>query len=319
MKYTERYECIHEVTSWMRLARMEPSLRQLQAFVNVYHLGSLTRAADKLCITQSAVSVLLRQMEEGLGVRLFDRSSRALRPTPAAEEALATAERILQDLAQLTQSAKGLAERSRGSLSFAATSAVAAGLMPAVIEAFRRQYPNIQLKMHDVGTDDLISPVEHGRAEFSIGTPDVLSDAFARVTLLRDPLSVVCRPDMAIAARTKPTWEEVVKLECITVRRGGGIRSLIDKTCEQLGLAFQPAYEVTYLTTALALAARGLGVAILPAYLVGSLQPTLVARGLRKPVVTRDLCLMHRKDRTLTPAAQAMIDVMRTTLADLPA
>jgi DNA-binding transcriptional LysR family regulator len=295
---------------------MEPSLRQLQAFVHIYQLGNLTRAADKLCITQSAVSVLLRQLEEGLGVRLFDRSSRALRPTAAAEDVLATAERILHDVAHLTHSVKGLAERNRGSLSFAVTSAVAAGLMPTVIEIFRRQYPNISLQMHDVGTNDLLSLVENGRVEFSIGTPDVLSDAITRVTLLRDQLSLVCRADMPLAKRQHPTWEEVVALECITVRRGGGIRTLIDQTLSKLNLSFEPAFEVTYLTTALALAARGLGVAILPGYLVASLQPILVARRIQRPVVSRDLSLMHLADRTLSPAAQALIEVLRTTLGE---
>ena len=296
-----------------RKAAVEPSLRQLQAFVHIYQLGSLTRAADKLCITQSAVSVLLRQLEDGLGVRLFDRSSRALRPTAAAEDVLATAERILHDVAHFTQSVRGLAERNRGSLSFAATSAAAAGLMLPVIEIFRRQFPNIALQMHDVGTDDLLSLVENGRVEFSIGTPDVLSDTITRVTLLRDQLSVVCRADMPIAKRQHPTWAEVVGLECITVRRGG-IRSLIDQTLGKLNLDFEPAFEVTYLTTALALAERGLGVAILPAYLVGTLQPILVARRIGRPVVSRDLSYMHLKDRTLSPAAQALIEVLRSTL-----
>jgi DNA-binding transcriptional LysR family regulator len=295
---------------------MDPSLRQLHAFVNVYHSGSLTRAADKLCITQSAVSVLIQQLERSLGVRLFDRTSKVLRPTPAAQDALATAERIIRDVAHLTSSAKGLLERSRGNLSFAATSAVAAGLMPEVIDTFRRRYPNISLTMHDVGSDNLVTAVEQGEAEFSIGTPDVLSDSIASTTILRDQLSVIYRSDMPPATlRRHPTWEDVVKLDCITVRRGIGIRTLIERTCHELGLPFKPVFEVSYLTTALALTARGLGVAILPAYLISSLQfPNLVARQLYKPVVGRDLCLMHLKRRTLSPAALALIEVLRSTL-----
>jgi len=296
---------------------MEPSFRQLQAFVNVYHSGSLTRAADKLCITQSAVSVLIRQLEESLGVRLFDRTSRVLRPTAAAEEALATAERILSDVSSLTNAAKGVAQRSRGSVSFAASTAVAAGLMPPAIDAFRRQYPSIQVTMYDVGSENLVAPLEQGQAEFSIGTPDVLSDSIARTTIVRDQLCVVHRADMPALTRRYPTWEEVVKLDCITVRPISGIRTLINQTCTALGISFKPAFEVSYMTTALAMTARGLGVAILPSYLITSGQyPNLVARRLHQPIVSRDLLLMHRKDRALSPAASALIEVLRGTLGE---
>src|SRR6516225_3045158 len=98
---------------------MTPTIKQLRAFALVCRFGVLTRAADEMFITQPAVSVLIRQMEEALGLRLFDRTSRSLRPTAAAHEILPTVERMLRDLEALKAGARGVNERSRGRLSFA--------------------------------------------------------------------------------------------------------------------------------------------------------------------------------------------------------
>src|ERR1700761_9720276 len=98
---------------------MNPTLRQLQAFVLAYRLGVLTRAADQMFITQSAASVLIKQLEDGLGIKLFDRTSRTLRPTAAAHEILPTAERMLRDLDALKAGAPGGAQTRRGPPRFA--------------------------------------------------------------------------------------------------------------------------------------------------------------------------------------------------------
>ena len=110
---------------------MNPTLRQLQAFVLSYRFGAFTRAAEQMFITQSAVSMLIQQLEEGLGTRLFDRTTRALQPTAAAAEILPAAEKILRDLEDLRAGARGVADRARGHLNFASTPSVAAAILRA--------------------------------------------------------------------------------------------------------------------------------------------------------------------------------------------
>src|SRR3954454_19077415 len=91
-----------------------PSIRQLRAFRAVYHLRKVSAAAEQLALTQSAISVLIRQLEDGLGTRLFDRTTRALRPTAAAVEALPTVERVLRDLDSLGAGLRDLGALRRG-------------------------------------------------------------------------------------------------------------------------------------------------------------------------------------------------------------
>jgi len=295
---------------------MKPTLRQLEAFAHVYRLGSLTQAAQAMHLTQSAMSVLLQQLEEVLGVRLFDRTSRALRPTAAGHEAYETAQAVLQGVEQLLNDARGLAEKRRGVVHVGVATAVAATVLPGVIATFEQRHPQVRLVIHDVGPEHLIGPVLEQQVEFSIGTPQGRAAGLAFTPLLRDQLSVICTPDAPLAALQAVPWRALGRTPVITVRRGNGIRTLIDNAMLQAGIAFEPRWEVSYLSTALALTARGLGVSVLPAHLVrASGAGGLVTRPLVEPSVPRDLYLITAKDRSLSPAASELVAVFAEALS----
>ncbi|WP_059719295.1 LysR substrate-binding domain-containing protein [Burkholderia vietnamiensis] len=289
---------------------MDPTLRQLQAFVLSYRFGALTRAAEHMFITQSAVSVLIQQLEEGLGVKLFDRTTRALRPTVAATDLLPTAERMLRDLNALKTGAKGISQRTRGHLSFAATPSVAAAILPRLLSEYQRRYPDIRVSMHDIPPDRLIDAVLGEEVEFSIGTVGTAPEGISLRPLLRDRLSVICTTDSSLAKKRAVRWSDVFPLRCITVRQGSGIRDLVESAARQLGISFDPAFEVAYMSSALAMASAGLGVALLPAALLDSFAYTnLVARPLTQPEITRDINLICHAQRTLSPAAEGFLEL----------
>ncbi len=294
---------------------MKPTLRQLEAFVQVYRLGSLTRAAQALHLTQSAMSVLVRQLEEGLGLSLFDRSSRRLQPTRAAHHMLPRVERILADTAALSGEARDLAELRRGDVHVGVATAVAATLLPVVIQRFRARYPGIRLHIHDAGPERLLAPVLAGEVAFSIGTPLARHPDLRFDTLLRDPLVLVCSATHVLASTHSVTWQTLAHHDIITVAAGNGIRTVIDQAFEAAGLPLSPAWEVSYLATALALTRAGLGVSVLPAHLINQqADATLTTRRLGPPHVYRDLFLIALRDRALDPAAAALAGVFAEVL-----
>src|SRR3954454_11844178 len=136
-----------------------PSVRQLRAFRAVYLLRKLSAAAEQLAITQSAVSVLIQQLEEGLGTRLFDRTTRSLRPTAAGTEALATVERILRDLDSLGAGLRDLGTLRRGRVSIAITPTLGEILLPPVVTAFAQQHPGIQVVVDDCSPDQFVARI----------------------------------------------------------------------------------------------------------------------------------------------------------------
>ncbi|MBC5784609.1 LysR family transcriptional regulator [Ramlibacter sp. USB13] len=292
-----------------------PSLRQLRAFRAVFHLRKLSAAAEQLSITQSAVSVLIRQLEDGLGTRLFDRTTRSLRPTPAAAEAIAVAERILRDVDSLGAGLRDLGALRRGRVSVAVTPTLGEILLPAVVRRFTKQHPEIQVLVDDCSPEQFVSRVVGEHVDLGIGTPERAAADVDTRKLLGDTLAFVCRKDHPLAARRQVRWADLVRQPVITVRPGYGIRPLIDGAAAQAGVQLDVVNDVTFLSTALWMVECGLGGAVMPsAYALGSGRTGLAVRKLHAPVVSRDIYLVTKRGRSLSPAAQALAVVIEGEL-----
>ena len=294
---------------------MNINLRQLQAFVSVYRHGSLTRAAEQMFITQPAASVMIRQLEASIGVRLFDRTTRSLRPTVAAHESIGRAERILREIGELERGFDDVARRRRGRLEVGATPAVASSLVPAALVEFRKRYPGVDVTLHDLAPENLSGSVADETVELSIGTPRGPSADVELAPLINDRMCVICTRDSPLARRRQIAWNEITAHPTVTVRKGSGIRAIIDDTMARLGLPFEPAFEVSYLATALSLTQHGLGISVLPSYLTRYFHSgRLAAIRLVDPVVSRNLSVITRKGASLSPAAESFIEILRSRI-----
>lgn len=297
-----------------------PTVRQLRAFAAVYQLRKLSAAAEQLFITQSAISVMVRQMEEGLGARLFDRTTRSLQPTQAAREAIVVAERILRDVDSLGAGLRDLGGLRRGRLSLAVTPTLGEILLPRVLTRFAAEHPGIQVLVDDCAPDQFVSRVVGEHVDFGIGTPERAAAGVDTLTLLRDHLSLVCAADHPLARLKQVRWAQLAGHPVITVRPGYGIRPLIDSTAARAGVRLDVVNEVSFLSTALWMSACGLGASIMPsAYATLSADPLRVVRPLSAPRVSRDIMLVTRRGRSLSPAAQGFVEVMRAEMGALAA
>ncbi|MCA1480384.1 LysR family transcriptional regulator [Bradyrhizobium sp. NBAIM08] len=295
---------------------MNVTLRQLRIFTGVYRTRSITRAARELGITQSAASLLIQQLEAELSVKLFDRSTRSVQPTLAADEAFAAAERMLSDAQGLSRRMRDLAQARAGRVVFLASAGTASALLPMVLAKFRTGHPDIEIDMRDVAADDLVPRLSTTDAEFAIGSVEGEFADMTIETLTSGRLSAIGRRTADFAARRSLTWDELVQLPTIAMRSETRIRMQIDQALSAQGKRLDPTYEVTLINTALAMTAQGLGLAILPATMLPADQfPTLIARPLVRPALTRPVSLLQRQGRTLSPAAQAFVATARMVLA----
>lgn len=292
-----------------------PTLRQLRAFMAVYQLRKLSAAATQLFVTQSAVSVLIRQMEEGLGVRLFDRTTRSLQPTEAARGAVAVAERILRDVDALGAGFRDLTQLRRGRVCLAVTPTLGEILLPGVIRRFVALHPEIRVVVDDCAPDQFVPRILGEHVEFGIGTPERAGADVDTQPLLRDHLSLVCAPDHPLARVRSVRWADLAGHPVITVRPGYGIRPMIDATAAKAGVTLEVVNEVAFLSTALWMTASGLGASIMPAaYAAAARQPGLVVKPLAAPRVSRDVAVVTKRGRSLSPACERFIAVMRAEL-----
>ncbi|HZF86520.1 MAG TPA: LysR substrate-binding domain-containing protein [Burkholderiaceae bacterium] len=300
-----------------------PSVRQLRAFAAVYHSGQLSSAAAALSLTQPAVSVLLRELEERLGLRLFDRTTRTLHRTPAAEEAIGHAERVLAELDALGRRMGELSAGRRGRVRIAATSTIAQTLMPRAIGAYKARHPEVDVAIDDCAPGQFVETVLGGGVDFGVGTLQARVPGLDERVFVHDHLAVIADRELPLPGGPAGiTWRQLAALPLITVKPGYGVRNSIDAAAAEAGVRLDLAYEVTLLTTALAMAASGLGPALLPASILahaaesaGPGHRRLVARRLLRPTVARDIAVVTRAGRSLSPAAGAFAELLATDFA----
>jgi DNA-binding transcriptional LysR family regulator len=300
--------------------RFTPTIKQLRAFLAVHQLRKLSAAAETLFVTQSAVSMLIRQLEDGLGVRLFDRTTRSLQPTVAAVDMLATAERILRDVDSLGASFHELATLQRGRICIAITPTLASFMMPATVKRFCEAHPQIRVVVDDCAPDQFISRIVGEHVDFGIGTPERSGADVETQTLQRDHLTLVCTADHPLAAgkRAKKSvrWADLGGYPLITVRPGYGIRQLIDSTASNAGVTLNVVNEVSFLSTALWMTTSGMGPSIMPsAFARAAGDAALVIRPISAPRVSRDVSLVIKRGRSLSAASLNFIDLLRRELA----
>jgi DNA-binding transcriptional LysR family regulator len=287
------------------------TMKQLRAFVAVYRLGKLSAAAERLSVTTSAVSVLIRQVETSLNAQLFDRRNRSLTPTPAAHEAIDSAERILQEVALLEAGFREQSERRRGRVHFAVTPAIGMALMPKTVRAFAHAYPHIRVIIEDCAPNQFLPRILNDQVEFGIGTPEDISGEIDVLTLVDDKLCLVCAADHPLARKRQVRWVDLASVPMIAVRPGYGVRRIIDRVAGKVGIDLTIAIEANFLTSALWMASSGLGVVILPsALLVQSHFKNLVARPLVMPTVSRAISIVTRHGRSLSPACQSFTEML---------
>jgi DNA-binding transcriptional LysR family regulator len=288
------------------------SLKQMRAFVAVAHAGSFTRAADQLFITQSALSALIRNLEAELDLRLLDRTTRRLELTDAGRELLQSLEHLLGDLDRITSDLREVHAIRRGRIRIGTTPMLASTLLPPTIRLFSERYPGITIRVMDDPAPQLLRALHDGDIDLFVATLDGDHPELEATDLLSDSMVLVCHRGHRFADAAEVAWSALRSEPLIAMRKGSGLRVIVDDVLRSLGGEVGPAQEVNHIATALAMVRAQMGVAILPAYSVGCSgsengRDVHVVR-LVAPVVERHVSLATLKQRTPSLATRAMMN-----------
>ena len=288
------------------------SLRQLRAFWLVAQEGSMTRAAQQMHLTISALSMLVRSLEEELGVRLFERTTRRMELTEAGRQFMPAVRDVFFALDSGVQTLQEGKRRNSERLTLATSPLLAGTVVPAVIAKFREQFPNVDVTLADVPVDQVVSQVRESKADFGICTADAaLTDLIAQV-LYQDTLMLACSPDHPMAERAQATWSDLIDQPLILLNPGTGMRRLTDQALSEFTLRLKPAFEVANIQTAIGLVAAGLGISVLPAYsLARATGGQVRAIALTDPVVSREIVALCTRARPFSMAAEAFLKLFK--------
>ncbi len=297
---------------------MRITLRQLQAFVLTAEIGSISKVAGYMNLTQSAVSLLVKELEAAVGgATLLDRSSRPISLTEAGRQALLRAQLICSEAKLFSEQLRDYSELNRGNVRIGASVAIASVLLAPLVKIFRSLHPTIVIEIHETDPGALQDVIRKGSIDLALMTIEADdADDLVIEPVLRDRLSMIALRSDPNATRKFVTWRELSALKTISVRRPNTIREIIEKSMSIHAITFAPDLEVSNLATALSLVSEGLGCAVLPAYLVPYASAAhLVAVPLKDPEVTRTIALVRRRGRPVSPATSAFAALAKKELS----
>ena len=295
------------------------TLRQLRAFCFVAQEQSMTRAAEKLFLTTSALSMLIRSLEEELGLRLFERTTRRVTLTEAGSELLPTALQILNQLDSTVHALQTTHLKQSELLKVATSPLLAASLMPMVISQFRRDFPGVRLELMDVPVADVAEAVRSGQADIGVCTSGQESRDLKSEVIFQDALCVACPEGHALAAMESVEWSDLVEFPLILLKPGTGLRNLLEKPMQRWAGQIRWEYEVANIHTVLGLISAGLGVSVLPAYsLARAGIKGIAVKPLVNPQVIREVVTLCVSSKPLPSSAESFLNRFKKMALQIP-
>ena len=291
---------------------MSITLKGLRAFTTVLRYGSFTRAASLLNITQPALTVQIRQLEDAVGLKLLDRMPHGAEPTAAGREFARSLEPLLQELEHSVTNLQDLAARRRGVVRVAALPSVAAGQLPAAMARLHATHPQLKIRLREAVTRQVYERVRSDQVDIGIASDLAPGEAFSTEPLFRDQIIALLPPRHPLMRRRSITLAHLAEEPLLLLETDSSIRQLVDDAFARIGKLVSPAQEATYSSTLVGMARAGLGIALLPSTAAElRMAPELAARPLGPPVVGRAVILIWRAGRSLSPAAQAFAEALR--------
>lgn len=287
------------------------TIRQLRAFVAVARSESFAQGASSLHLTQPALSSAIQKLEQLLEIRLFDRTTRSVGLTDLGADFLPQAERLLAELEATVASVRMRGASKRGRVSLASIESLAASLLPELMRLIREELPDVQLVVYDMMATNVVASVESGANEIGLtSTPDRKSAVISQ-HLFEDPFYVLCREDHPLTSKAVIRFADLQGIDYVMPTRRSGALLQLEQVFRDHNVEPNIVGEAAHLTVGYAYVSAGLGVTALSAM---ALPPHpiegLTVRRLVDPELSRQVHMIAQRNRTLSPAAQAVWNLL---------
>ena len=285
---------------------MHVTLRQLRAFVEVVESSSFSEAAKTMHLSQAALSGLIKELEDRVGVRLLDRNTRSVAPSAVGEAFEPMVRRVLASLDEALDSLTNLKELRRGLVRVAAPETLSCTLMPELIAMYNASHPGVDVRFEDVPIERVVAGVEDGSTDIGFGPARVAVDESVDVHVLwADPLRVALRADDPLAAGESVRWSELRERTLFNYMPNFAINVLSQVPHRRHPRQIVPVHRVN---TALAMLRVRPGAVVCPSMA----EPLAHGFGLRflplvQPKVNWKIALFVRRGNSLSPAVESFL------------
>lgn len=287
------------------------SFRLLKAFLTLVEQKNFTRAAERCHVSQSTLSGMIQRLEEDVGTRLFDRDTRNVVLTPEGALLADAARHLVDEIESTFSNLNDLVAKKKGRVGIAALPSISGDWLPPVIGEFRSLYSGIAVEVYDVLSDTCMQLLNSGDADIAIAAPNTPLDEYCSEHFHTDRFYLVCRRDHRVARLESVSLDDLDGCDFIRLSRQTSVHQHVVNAVGATGVTTS-SFQVNYLSTVAGLIRHGLGVSLLPELALTQFRdPELVAVPLTPPGISRPIHVLWRKDRPLSIAAGAMLDLIR--------
>lgn len=292
-------------------------LRQLQGLLALARTGSFSRAAAAIAMTQPAFSQMIRELELAVAVRLFDRTTRRVDLTEAGRALVSMVERPVEELGDAYLNLRGFAAGTRGRIALALLPSAAFGFMTRALSVYKARHPRVQVTLWEEQNDVLLQRVRDREVDFGIGILPRRGSELDFIKLFTDELVAVLPVGHRLIDRQTLSWRQLCAEPLILLPRPSSVRQLVERSLAANGVTCQPIFEVANMVTAASMARSGLGLTVLPWFALCEMQQTgLEVRRIRAPRPLREVGIIKRSGRDLSPAASEFLSLLESQRAE---
>ena len=285
----------------------------LQAFLAVAESGSFSRAAERIYLTQPAISKRIAALEKEVEARLFDRIGRGIRLTPAGEALLSRARHVLKELEDVKRGITNLSGNIAGELLLATSHHIGLHRLPGLLKRFHETYTQVRLNLQFMDSEKACQGVARGDLELAVVTlPPAAAAPLKTEKIWDDPLDIVVSAGHPLAREKRVKLARLLEYPAILPGPGTYTREIILNALGALRDRIQVGMATNYLEVLKMLAAIGLGWSALPRTMIDA---GLNVVQIEKVEIRRELGIVTHEKRTLSNAGQAMIRIIRETAA----
>lgn len=240
------------------------TLKQLKAFLVLARTLSYANAAQELCISQSALSLSIKSLEEELGGKLFKRNTRKVEITLEGKSLVPLAKKLMANWEDMEKDVKQRFQLNRGVLNIASMPFITHAMLPEVIHRFLKDHPNLSFSIHDIPNEKIIENIQEGIFELGICFEPLLNDQLEFLPLFNEDFLALVPKTHPLAQQSSVSWQALCSQPFITLQQPSIIRHVIEQKCIQHHLVLDLKVECHQISSLSNFVAYGLGVSIIP-------------------------------------------------------
>ena len=296
---------------------MNINFKLLGVFLSVAENASFRKAADQTHRSMPAVSMQIKQLEEQVGVALFQRTTRKVSLTAEGEKLLISARKALAELEIGLLQIQHSIDLQHGRLSFACVPTVASTRLPLVLTTFAKKYPGIAVHVKELPNIELLDCVRRREVDFGIGPMPENRGELDFLPIFVDEYCAMLPKGYQDKGRAGISLRELCTLPLLMLSDASTFRGHLEKVLGANGLEAKSNYEFAHVNTLIAMAEAGLGVALLPRISIPRKTPLKVVRVVN-PALSRTISIATIRGHTLSPSASRLVELFSQLITPAP-